>query len=536
MKSTKKLVAFLLAVVMVLALAACGSGTGTTETTGNAGATAGTESAGAEAGGTAGTAGVTSTRDTLNVGLVADPMNLDPNDNNSQHVQRVKTQIYETLVARDADGNLTGGLAESWEWQDDTTIIFHIRQGVKFHSGDELTAEDVKASIERVASMGAAKIAVSHVDLEKCEAVDDYTYKMVLTSTYTPQIAWLEWPLTAISCKKTVEESGGDFMASPNGTGPYKLKNWVSGDRVELVANEDYWGGAPAIKNLNMIIVTESANRAIMLETGELDVAYELSTVDYDRIMNGEETTIVKSPAHNTNYIGMTCLYEPFNDVRVRQAVASAVDVAACYQAAYGGVHELATSFVDPEVDGYSAVTFPEYNPEHAKELLAEAGYPDGFSCKFYTNNDAERVAMAEAVSSYLKDVGIQTEIVTLEMGAYSAIIDDNSMQGIFLLGATCTTVEAEKILRNFYSTSSGAMNTSGYRNAEYDALLDQAVQTLDDTARWALYKQCFDILANDVPWRPTYDKQQLTGVRRDLMGYSNGSFECARFKTCYFA
>ena len=90
-------------------------------------------------------------------------------------------------------------------------------------------------------------------------------------------------------------------------------------------------------------------------------------------------------------------------------------------------------------------------------------------------------------------------------------------------------------MLRNFYSESSGAMNTSGYRNSEFDALLDEAVRTLDDEARWAIYKQCFDILAEDMPWIPTYDKQQLTGVSRDLQGYSNGSFECARFKYCYF-
>ncbi len=516
MKNAKKLVSLMLAALMFLSLAACGGGSGAS-------------------GGSASSSPTAAVRDTLNVGICADPMNLDPNDNNSQHIQRVKTQIYETLVARDSDGNLTGGLAESWEWENDTTIIFHLRKGVKFHSGDEMTSEDVKFAIERAAGMGAAKIAVSHVDLEKCEAVDTYTYKMVLTSAYTPQIAWLEWPLTAICCKKTVEESGADFMKSPNGTGPYKLLNWVSGDRVELEANENYWGGAPAIKYLNMIIVTESTNRAIMLETGELDVAYEISTVDYERIANGDETTIVKSPAHNTNYIGMSCLYKPFDDARVRQAVASAIDVPTCYQAAYSGVHVLATSLVDPEVDGYAAMDFPDYNPERAKQLLAEAGYPDGFTCNFYTNNDAERIAMAEAVQSYLSAVGIQTEIVTMEMGAYSAIIDNNTLEGIYLLGATCTTVEAEKILRNFYSTASGAMNTSGYRNTGYDSILDEAVKTLDESARWNLYKQCFDILAQDVPWLPTYDKQQLTGVRRDVQGYSNGSFECARFKTCYF-
>ncbi len=516
MKRTHRFVALALSALLLLSSVACGGD-------GGAGESNQPDSTGAEV------------RDTLNVGLCADPMNLDPNDNNSQNVHRVKTQIYETLVARDPDGNLVGGLAESWEWEDDQTILFHIRQGVKFHSGDELTAEDVAFSIERAYGMGAANIALSYVDLENCEVVDTYTYRMKLIAPYTPQIAWLEWPLTAISCKKTYEESGGDYMASPNGTGPYMVKNWISGDRVELEAFPDYWGGEPAIKYLNMIIVTESTNRAIMLETGELDVAYEISSVDYARINEGENTTIVKSPAHNTNYIGMSCLFSPFDNATVRQAVAYAIDIPTCYEAAYGGVHELATSVVDPEVEGYAPMDLPTYDPEKAKELLAEAGYPDGFSCKFYTNSDAERIAFAEACQSYLSAVGIETEIVTMEMGAYSSMIDTNTLEGIFLLGATCTTVEAEKMLRNFYSKSSGAMNTSGYRNSEFDALLDEAVQTLDDEARWAIYKQCFDILAEDLPWIPTYDKQQLTGVSRDLQGYSNGSFECARFKYCYF-
>ncbi|MCI2106169.1 MAG: ABC transporter substrate-binding protein [Intestinimonas sp.] len=511
MKKARKALVLILTVIMTLSIAACGGPNSSNNSSAE------------------------TTNDTLNVGLSADPMNLDPNDNNSQHSQRVKTQIYETLVARDADGKLTGGLAESWEWADDTTIIFHIRQGVKFHNGDELTAEDVKFSLERIASMGAAKVAVSHVDLEKCEATDKYTYKMVLKDAYTPQIAWLEWPLTAITCEKSVKESNDDFMASPNGTGPYKLSNWISGDRVELVANEDYWGGAPAIKNLNMIIVTESANRAIMLETGELDVAYDISSADYDRIANGSDTSIVKSPSHNTNYIGMSCLFKPFNDVRVRQAVAYAVDVPACYQAAYNGVHELSTGFVDPEVDGYAKETFPSYDPEKSKKLLAEAGYPDGFTCDFYTNNDAERVALAEAVQGNLADVGIKTNIVTLEMGAYSGIIDNNTLNGIFLLGATCTTVEAEKILADFVSTAPGSINTSGYRNSDFDALLEKAVTTMDEKTRWDIYKQCFDILTNDMPWVPTFDKQQLTGIRKNVQGYANGSFECARFKTCHF-
>lgn len=512
MKSTSRLIAMALSTLLLLSSVGCGGGSNPNPSGGGA-----------------------DIRDTLNVGITVDPMNLDPNDNNSQPIHRVKTQIYETLVARDENSNLVGGLAESWEWQDAQTILFHIRKGVKFHSGDELTAEDVKFSIERAYGMGAANIALSYVDLEKCEVVDPYTYKMVLISAYTPQIAWLEWPLTAISCKKTYEESNGDYMTSPNGTGPYKVKNFVSGDRVELEAFADYWDGEPAIKNLNMIVVTESTNRAIMLETGELDVAYEISSVDYERINEGANTTIVKSPSHNLNYIGMTCLYEPFTDPLVRQAVAHAIDVPACYQAAYSGVHELATSFVDPEVDGYTPLEWPEYNPEKAKALLAEAGYSGGFTCDLTTNADAERVALAEAIQSYLSAVGITTNIVTLEMGAYSGLIDTNTLQGIYLLGATCTTIESEKALRNFYSKVSGAMNTSGYRNAEFDAILDEAVATIDDDARRELYAECFEILGEDLPWIPVFDKQQLTGVSRDVKGFVNGSFECARFKNCSF-
>ncbi len=516
MKKGKRLIALLLVMAaLMLTAAGCSSNGDKDPVESNGGGT------------------TTTTRDTLNVGIAADPLNLDPNDNNSQHVQRVKTQIYETLMARDTDGKLVGGLAERYEWEDDQTIIFHIRKGVKFHSGDELTAEDVAFSIDRAYNMGAANIALTYVDLPNCEVVDDYTYKMKLVSPYTPQLSWLEWPLTAISCKKTFEESNGDYMASPNGTGPYIVKNFVSGDRVELEANPDYWGGEPAIKYLNMIVVTESNNRAIMLETGELDVAVELSAVDCARIESGANTTVVKSPSHNLNYVGMTCLHAPFDNPKVRQAVAWAIDLPACYQAAYNGVHELATSFVDPEVEGYVPVELPGYDPEKARQLLAEAGYADGFTCDLTTNSEAERIALCEAIQPYLREVGIETNIVPMEMGAYSGLIDTNTLEGIFILGATCTTVEAEKILRNFTSTVSGAMNTSGYRNAEFDALLDKAVATIDDEARYDLYAQCFEILAEDVPWIPEFDKQQLTGVSRDLKGYQNGSFECARFKYC---
>lgn len=389
--------------------------------------------------------GTSAVKDSLIVGLSVDPQNLDPNDNNSQNIHRVKTQIYETLVFRDANGKITPGLAESWEMPDDKTIIFHLRKGVKFHNGEELKASDVLYTMKRCASMGAASAAVAYVDPDQCEAVDDYTFKLVNTEPYVPQLSFLEWPLTAIVNEKAVEESEGDFFKAPVGTGPYKLENWVSGDKVELTANEDYWGGAPAIKHLTFKIVTESTNRALMLETGELDVAYDIATVDAERIASGNETITI------------------------------------------------------------------------------------------YTQDDTERIALSELIQNQLRAININAEVEILAMGAISDLIDNSKIDGLFVFGATCTTVEADKALRNFLSTSPGSMNTSQYKNPEYDELLNKACTTYDDDVRYDLYKQCQEILARDLPWVPTYNKQQLVGVRSDVKGYENGSFECARFKTVYF-
>lgn len=474
-------------------------------------------------------------KDSLIVGLSVDPQNLDPNDNNSQNIHRVKTQIYETLVFRDANGKITPGLAESWEMPDDKTIIFHLRKGVKFHNGEELKASDVLYTMKRCASMGAASAAVAYVDLDKCEAVDDYTFKLVNTEPYVPQLSFLEWPLTAIVNEKAVEESEGDFFKAPVGTGPYKLENWVSGDKVELTANEEYWGGAPAIKHLTFKIVTESTNRALMLETGELDVAYDIATVDAERIASGNETTLVKSAAYNLNYIGFGCDYEPFNNPLVRQAIAWAVDVESDIKSVYNGAHELATGFMDPLVDGYVPVELPGYDVEKAKALLAEAGYPDGLTITIYTQDDTERIALSELIQNQLRAININAEVEILAMGAISDLIDNSKIDGLFVFGATCTTVEADKALRNFLSTSPGSMNTSQYKNPEYDELLNKACTTYDDDVRYDLYKQCQEILARDLPWVPTYNKQQLVGIRSDVKGYENGSFECARFKTVYF-
>ena len=165
-------------------------------------------------------------------------------------VAAVNKQIYETLFTKDDKGNLQPLLAESWNRDNDLTVTIKLRQGVKFHNGEELTADDVLFSLKRASTMGSSSPAVSSIDFEKSNAVDKYTVQLITKDVFVPMLDYLDWPLTAIFSRKAYEEANGDFAKCAIGTGAYKLKQYVSGDRIEFVAFDDYWGELLMLKIL----------------------------------------------------------------------------------------------------------------------------------------------------------------------------------------------------------------------------------------------------------------------------------------------
>lgn len=503
----KRLVSIALIFIMVFSFAACGNSEGGSEV-----------------------------KDTLVVGTSRDPGLLDPNQTNAQMVQAVNKQIYETLFERGDDGSIQCVLAESYEYEDDCTVVIKLRQGVKFHNGEEMTAEDVLFSLERASTKGSSAPAVAAINFEKSEAVDTYTVRLISDEVYVPMLDYLEWPLTAIYSKKAYEEFDGDFSKCAIGTGAYKLKEYVSGDRIEFEAFEDYWGEPAHIQNVIMRIIPEASSRTMELETGSVDIIYEAAATDLERLSENEDVVVYRDVSMCTQYLLINTSHEPFDDVRVRQAMAYAIDRETAVKVAYNGTGVVSSGYCSSQVRDFAADVTPyEYNPEKAKELLAEAGYPNGFSATFHTDTGAERSALAENICNQLAQVGINLEIISMEPVAYQSMFPDN-LHDMHLNGLTCTTGEGDKAFRWFTSSHPSGHNFCFWGNEEYDEIIDKAVKTLDETERKALYAEAQALIKEDCIIIPMLDKEIISAARSNVKGFENDiSYECPQLKDVYF-
>ena len=233
-------------------------------------------------------------KDTLIVAIPESPTYMDPMVQASIGTYRVTTQMFDRLVMMDNDMNLVPGLAESWEVIDDTTTVFHLRQGVKFHNGEEMTSEDVKYSLERcIANPG---VNYNYLIIESITCDDDYTVTIKTSAPFNALLYRLSLDAASIICK-SADTSAEEFNKNPVGTGPFKFVSWELGGDVVLEAFEDYWGGAPAVKRVIFRTIPEALNRTIGLETGEVDLAYDLGITDLESLADNASVTTLTSPS-----------------------------------------------------------------------------------------------------------------------------------------------------------------------------------------------------------------------------------------------
>lgn len=321
------LATWLAAVLCMGVLAGCGSGQkdAAGAALGGAGSTRSAGS-GSQAG---------SGRDTLIVALPDAPAYMDPQVQASISTYRVTTQIFDRLVSMDTEMNLVPALAESWDVEDDKTTLFHLRKGVKFHNGEEMTAEDVKYSLERcIASDG---VNYNYLIIDVIEIVDDYTVRIVTKEPFNALLYRLTLDAASIICK-SADTSPEEFNQNPVGAGPYKFVSWELGGDVVLEAFEDYYKGAPDVKNLIFRQIPEAINRSIGLETGEIGLAYDLGITDLDALKGNDKITVLTAPSTTVWYLGCNVQKPGLDQVKVRQAIAHAINVQDVIDIVFSGV------------------------------------------------------------------------------------------------------------------------------------------------------------------------------------------------------
>lgn len=459
---------------------------------------------------------------------------LDPHMSTDVPSANVAYNIYEQLVTFDENMELVGSLAEDWYMVDDTTWEFKLRQGVTFHDGSEFNAEVVKANFERVLDpQVASPRAFLYEMVNEIEVVDDYTVRFHLDYPFVPFPAHLTHNGGAIVSLEAIEkdyeamengETPGSYINSnPSGTGYFKLDEWVSGDYIKLVRNDDYWGEKAKLDSVTFKVVNEPLTRIAELERGHSHIIEPLNPSDVARVEDLDNAHAHLQTSTALNYIGFNLEKEPFTDVRVRQAISHAIDKTQITEGIYEGTGIPAIGPIAPDVWGFDPDVKPlEYNMDRAKQLLEEAGYADGFSTTIWTNDNPDRIRIAEYVQSALKELNIDVSIEVLEWGTY---LDETAAGNheMFILGWSTATGDADYALYPlFHSSNIGDPgNMTFIQDDELDELLDAARVETDEATRMELYRQVQEKLVELAPMIYVNHTDNIQGVSDRVKGFA---------------
>ena len=495
-KNVKKFTAFL--IVLAFVLSGCGGGGSPSTPANNA------SSDGAQ--------------DHLTISVSGDPNTLDAfAPLGAEFWWEQLTIIYERLLDIDPEGNVVGCLAESWEFVDDeTAMIFHLRKGVKFHNGEEMKAEDVIYSYQTCAALPNGKDYVATFDTANMEAIDEYTVRVPLNYVAGDIMSCLSNARTWIVSKKAREEDTEGFAHNPVGTGPFKLIDWVTSDRIIYERFDDYWGEAPKYKDLTIRIIPEESQAMIEAETGNVDLFKAANGTVINQAKSNPDLQIFELQPVSILYMGLNCAIEPFNNKLVRQAMATAVDREGIVNAAVMGLGVPAMSHFSPACWAYKDYTgsYPyEYDVENAKKLLAEAGYPDGFEMDLLVvSSPAMYIAVGEILQNQLGQIGITVNIKLYDSPTITDLLTGTDFDAFLRSYGSIQSEGGSNLVSITHPKNAitGGTNRAKYGygvdNADrYAEILDEIMLTHDDDARFALYHEAQDVWLEDCPWVPIF-------------------------------
>ena len=450
----------------------------------------------------------------ISIALSADITSLDPMGHNDTKSERVSFLLFNRLFRLNTDFEVVPDLAESWSQPSPEEWVIKIKEGVLFHDGTEMTSEDVKYSLDRSREMPKVQQVLSEVN--SVEVVDTYTVKITTNSAFAPFLYTLVHAGTSIVPKAYAESD--DNFASPVGSGPYTFVEWVSGDRVVLAKNDAYFDADNMGQSAQITfkVIPEGTSRTIALETGEVDVVDELPTMDISKVEDASDLTLYQKPSTRINFFAMNTEKAPFDNILVRQALNYAVDKEAIIAVALDGAGVQADSVLAPSFLGYKKGPY-SYDPEQAKALLVEAGYPDGFEMSIMTSGD-ERKRIAEIIQANFMDIGVTASIEMLEWGTFI----DSILKGLeesLVLGWTSNPDPDATLTPIFYSGNIGGMNFSRINDPKLDSLLKAGREELDLAGRAEIYGEFHTYVMEQAPFVPLFVNNNNVGANAGLKG-----------------
>ena len=468
-----------------------------------------------------------------------DATTLDPASIDGSPTAIVCMMLYDTLVKYDKNLNIVPDLATSWSISDDAlTMTFHLRKDVKFQDGTPFNADAVVFNINRLLDPNTRVPLRNYISFVKsAKVIDEYTVEFTLKYPHAPALARLTAPNNSMVSPTAVKKYGKDFGTHPVGTGSFNLVEWVKDDHILLAKNENYWGKVPAIDELMIRIIPEDESRVLALESGQVDFTVRVPPMDVPRL-KGEGLNVSVVPSTRAIYIGMNNQYKMLKDPRVRQALNYAVNKEAIVEVLLQGYAHVMDSPLTPQYFAYKAVGPYEYNPAKAKQLLAEAGYPKGFTITLMTPHGRYLMdyRVAEAIQGYLAKVGITVKIKEMEWATYLSLVrkpvNENPTQ-LFLLGWGPWILDPDQMLRPMFSSSEWAPNGSNYtfyKNDRVDELLQVGTSIVDPQKREVAYGQAQEIIWEDAPWIFLYNEQQIVAMDPKVTGVNVLPFELLDF------
>lgn len=502
----KKLTSFAaLCMALSLLLSACGTSGG---------------SSGGSTFGAGGTAAPQQTKTTLDDRIVSDVTTFDPYNTSDISSQKVHYQIFDSLLYDDENGELHPNLCTEYKFSEDGYYItFTIRDGVKFHNGDTITAEDVVFSINTaIASSYTSKITSN---LESAELTSDGEVAVHLIAPVRGTIYAFASSNLAIVPKAVYETDPEGFAKQPVGSGPYYLDSVKTGESITLKAFEDYWRGAPEIKTITTHIITDNTTAIMALQAGNLDICQPSQDFsDRQAILDNPNLEYYEAPQPCFFFLCFNCESELMKNKTLRQAIAHAINTEDLILGAVNGV-----AYENPAPMTKSVPQYPEdlegitYDVELAKQLLAEAGYPNGLEITIRVIAATNYSKPAEIIQDQLRQIGITVNVEQMERATWNEQVYAGGNYDVSFWAHAITVLDGDFAMYPFFHSSlangQGA-NMYNYKNPEVDALLEQARSEQDESVRNDLYRQMCEIILDDAVLVPCY------GVYRTMAANTN--------------
>jgi glutathione transport system substrate-binding protein len=457
---------------------------------------------------------------------------LDPYDANDTLSQAAAKSFYQGLFGFDKDMKLVNVLAESYEVsKDGLEYTLRLRKGVKFHDGSEFKADAVKAVFDRVSNPeNKLKRYVLFNRIAKTDVINDYTAKITLKEPFSPFINTLAHPSAVMISPAALKQWGKDIAFHPVGTGPFEFVEWKQTDHLKAKKFDGYWKkGYPKIDSITWKPVVDNNTRSAMMQTGEANFTFPVPYEQGELLKAKSNIELTASPSIVHRYLSMNTMQKPFDNPKVRQAVNYAINKDALIKVAFSGYAIPAEGPVPQGVD-YAIKMKPwPYDPAKARELLKEAGYPNGFETELWSGyNHTTAQKIIQFLQQQLGQVGIKVKLQALEAGqrvekVESVQTPEAAGVRMYYIGWSSSTGETDWALRPLLASESfppKVLNTAYYKNPKVDSALANALKTSDRTQKAALYKEAQEEIWKDAPWAFLVTEKLLSARTKNLNGF----------------